>query len=375
MLRIWGRTNSVNVKKALWAMEELGLEYERIDAGMQFGVVKTPEYLKMNPTGLVRVRFSMADDPNNSVTEAGIDSFSVEKVHPVTSAFPSASTAMPLPRSESLPPRYATQSRQQPQPSPVHTSIAGPAARTTTGSDVGLRLDKFLAAPGRLGSRGRAGQPATGLHGLDRTDPVHLVEGRVVHVARMDAAAQAAHQPGPGRLAEDRRADRVHADQSHPRPVPAQRAGQARAVPAGAHAAHQYVDRVDLGGDLVGEPGVAAGVVRVAVLVGPVHVRLGRADPRQPVEIASERCTLTVFEPLVADDSPLESPQGIADLADDLGLGHPGQHLSTEVDRALIEGEGLGLARPPGDPAVMAFLKARIDGNLAGGRMICEPAP
>ena len=53
MLKIWGRTNSVNVKKALWAMEELGLKYQRIDAGMQFGVNKTPEYLQMNPTGLV----------------------------------------------------------------------------------------------------------------------------------------------------------------------------------------------------------------------------------------------------------------------------------------------------------------------------------
>lgn len=53
MLKIWGRTNSVNVKKALWAMEELGLKYERIDAGMQFGVTKTPEYLRMNPNSLV----------------------------------------------------------------------------------------------------------------------------------------------------------------------------------------------------------------------------------------------------------------------------------------------------------------------------------
>jgi glutathione S-transferase len=53
MLKIWGRTNSVNVKKAMWAVEELGLKYERIDAGMQFGVTKTPEYLKMNPNSLV----------------------------------------------------------------------------------------------------------------------------------------------------------------------------------------------------------------------------------------------------------------------------------------------------------------------------------
>ena len=53
MLKIWGRTNSVNVKKALWAAEELGLKYQRIDAGMQYGVTKTPEYLAMNPNSLV----------------------------------------------------------------------------------------------------------------------------------------------------------------------------------------------------------------------------------------------------------------------------------------------------------------------------------
>jgi glutathione S-transferase len=53
MLTIWGRTNSVNVKKALWCLDELGLQYERKDAGMQYGVVNTPEYRKMNPNGLV----------------------------------------------------------------------------------------------------------------------------------------------------------------------------------------------------------------------------------------------------------------------------------------------------------------------------------
>jgi glutathione S-transferase len=53
MLKIWGRVNSVNVKKALWVAEELGLKYERVDAGMQFGVTKTPEYLGMNPNSLV----------------------------------------------------------------------------------------------------------------------------------------------------------------------------------------------------------------------------------------------------------------------------------------------------------------------------------
>ena len=53
MLKIWGRLNSVNVKKAVWAVEELGLKYERIDAGLHFGVTKTPEYRRMNPNSLV----------------------------------------------------------------------------------------------------------------------------------------------------------------------------------------------------------------------------------------------------------------------------------------------------------------------------------
>lgn len=53
MLKIWGRTNSVNVKKALWAAEELGVPYQRINAGMEHGVTRTPEYMRMNPNSLV----------------------------------------------------------------------------------------------------------------------------------------------------------------------------------------------------------------------------------------------------------------------------------------------------------------------------------
>jgi glutathione S-transferase len=53
MLRIWGRTNSINVQKVLWCCAELSLQYERTDAGLQFGVNNTPEYKAMNPNGLV----------------------------------------------------------------------------------------------------------------------------------------------------------------------------------------------------------------------------------------------------------------------------------------------------------------------------------
>jgi glutathione S-transferase len=53
MLKIWGRTNSINVQKVMWAVGELGIPHQRIDAGMAFGVVNTPEYRAMNPNGRV----------------------------------------------------------------------------------------------------------------------------------------------------------------------------------------------------------------------------------------------------------------------------------------------------------------------------------
>ncbi|HRE12609.1 MAG TPA: glutathione S-transferase family protein [Usitatibacteraceae bacterium] len=55
MLKIWGRLSSVNVQKVVWAVDELGLAYERVDAGGAFGLVKDAPYLAMNPNGLVPV--------------------------------------------------------------------------------------------------------------------------------------------------------------------------------------------------------------------------------------------------------------------------------------------------------------------------------
>lgn len=56
-MQLYGRRSSINVQKVLWCMEELGLkeaaDYTRIDAGLHFGVVNTPEFLKLNPNGLV----------------------------------------------------------------------------------------------------------------------------------------------------------------------------------------------------------------------------------------------------------------------------------------------------------------------------------
>lgn len=52
-LIIWGRGNSINVQKVLWTCEDLSIPFRSIDAGMEFGVNKTPEYLAINPNGLV----------------------------------------------------------------------------------------------------------------------------------------------------------------------------------------------------------------------------------------------------------------------------------------------------------------------------------
>jgi len=54
-LKIWGRMSSINVKKVVWTAQELGLDFQRNEAGGQFGLVKTPEYLLLNPNALVPV--------------------------------------------------------------------------------------------------------------------------------------------------------------------------------------------------------------------------------------------------------------------------------------------------------------------------------
>ncbi len=53
MLTIWGRTNSVNVQKVLWCLAELGVQYERIDAGLAYGKNDEPWFLTLNPNGRV----------------------------------------------------------------------------------------------------------------------------------------------------------------------------------------------------------------------------------------------------------------------------------------------------------------------------------
>jgi glutathione S-transferase len=53
MLKVWGRLSSINVRKVVLAARWMNLEFERVDAGREYGIVRTPEYLARNPNGLV----------------------------------------------------------------------------------------------------------------------------------------------------------------------------------------------------------------------------------------------------------------------------------------------------------------------------------
>ena len=55
MLTVYGRVTSSNVQAVLWLLEELELEYKRLDYGFTFGGLDTPDYQAMNPHGKIPV--------------------------------------------------------------------------------------------------------------------------------------------------------------------------------------------------------------------------------------------------------------------------------------------------------------------------------
>ena len=68
MLTIFGRADSNNVQPVMWLVAELGLDHERRDIGQRFGGTRTPEFLAMNPMGLVPV---IKDGDDDAVAETG----------------------------------------------------------------------------------------------------------------------------------------------------------------------------------------------------------------------------------------------------------------------------------------------------------------
>ena len=63
MLTVWGRKTSSNVQALMWCIGELGLPYERHDAGHRYGGTDTPSFLAMNPNGTVPVLRDGAGEP------------------------------------------------------------------------------------------------------------------------------------------------------------------------------------------------------------------------------------------------------------------------------------------------------------------------
>ena len=55
MTTIWGRLSSINVRKVVWAAQEVGLEFDRIDAGGPFGRLDTPQFGALNPNRTIPV--------------------------------------------------------------------------------------------------------------------------------------------------------------------------------------------------------------------------------------------------------------------------------------------------------------------------------
>lgn len=48
-ITVWGRLNSVNVQKVIWALEEVGVAYEHVPLGGKFGGLDDPAYEELNP--------------------------------------------------------------------------------------------------------------------------------------------------------------------------------------------------------------------------------------------------------------------------------------------------------------------------------------
>jgi len=53
MLKIWGRISSINVRKVVLAAQLLQVPFERVDAGREFGITRSEDYLARNPNALV----------------------------------------------------------------------------------------------------------------------------------------------------------------------------------------------------------------------------------------------------------------------------------------------------------------------------------
>ncbi len=68
MATLFGRITSLNVRKVVWAVQELGLDIPRVNAGGAFGMVREAHYLARNPNGLV----PLLEDGDTTLWESNV---------------------------------------------------------------------------------------------------------------------------------------------------------------------------------------------------------------------------------------------------------------------------------------------------------------
>lgn len=84
MLRILGRANSFNVRKVLWVCDEIGIPWKREDWGRGYRSTENPEFLAVNPIGLVP---AVIDDgvslrESNTIVRCLATKYGPEEIYP-----------------------------------------------------------------------------------------------------------------------------------------------------------------------------------------------------------------------------------------------------------------------------------------------------
>ena len=71
MITFWGRLSSINGRKVEWALREVGVPYQRVDTGREFGGIDTPDFIARNPNKLIPVIKIVELSPVRSPSRAG----------------------------------------------------------------------------------------------------------------------------------------------------------------------------------------------------------------------------------------------------------------------------------------------------------------
>lgn len=85
MLKIYGRANSINVRKVLWAADEIGIPYEREDWGRGYKPLSDPEFTALTSMQLIPV----IDDEGFVLSESNVIARYLAAKHGRTDLLPS----------------------------------------------------------------------------------------------------------------------------------------------------------------------------------------------------------------------------------------------------------------------------------------------